>query len=395
MNSLTSLDIENERALIRLDLNVPMNNGHVTDDFRIREALPTIQHCLENGGSTVLMSHLGRPGGQVDDKLTLMPVGEVLCDHLEMSIKFSKDCVSEDAIDVSLGLQPGEVHLLENLRFHSGETDNDTNFSQVLAKHGTCFINDAFGTAHRAHASNVGVTDYIDNMAPGFLMEKEFQFLYETFNHPSRPLTIILGGAKIGSKLPLIKRFITEADYLIIGGGMVFTLLKALGYGIGKSIFDSESIDAANEIVKIAQNMGKKLILPKDFRVTNDIGSAEVIGERLVGEIDENEIGVDIGPISEEEIKQFIEKSETIIWNGPMGIFETEAFSEGTKSIAEALARMTKNGGVSIIGGGDSASAAKFFNLDKDMTHISTGGGASLELLAGNELPAMRALRMT
>ncbi|MEE2876671.1 MAG: phosphoglycerate kinase [Candidatus Neomarinimicrobiota bacterium] len=392
--AIKSLNLHKERALIRLDLNVPIKDGQVADDFRIRSTLPTLKHCLENGASVVIMSHLGRPAGKVDDALSLMPVGEVLCDYLEMSIKFSHDCISDDSIDVSLSLQPGEVHLLENLRFYSGETENESQFSRRLAKHGTCFINDAFGTAHRSHASNVGVTQFVRNVYPGILMENEFTFLYDSLKEPKRPFTIVLGGAKIGTKLPLVNRFLREADHVIVGGGMVFTLLRASGYSIGKSLCESKLLNNSKKLLDTLELSSRNLILPKDFRVTRDLLSAEVTEVRSAGEIGADEIGIDIGPTSENEFSEIIAQSETIVWNGPMGVFEVEAFSGGTKAVAEAIARVSRAGGTSIIGGGDSAAAVKKFNLGKEMTHISTGGGASLELLAGKELPALKALEM-
>jgi phosphoglycerate kinase len=394
INNLNSLKLENEKVLIRADLNVPMKESSVTDDFRIRKVLPTINHCLENGASVILMSHLGRPKGRFNEALSLMPIGETLCDHLEMSIKFSKDCISSDALNVSLGLQPGEIHLLENLRFHSEEIDNESKFSQILSKHGTCYVNDAFGTAHRAHASNVGVTEFFNKVSPGFLMETEYKFLYESMQTPQRPLTIILGGAKIKSKLPLIKRFLREADHLIIGGGMVFTILKAGGYNIGQSICDLDLIKASKEILDLSNDDESKLILPSDFRVTKDLDSGNITAIRDTGSIKNDEIGIDIGPVSEENFSSIIARSHTIVWNGPMGIFETPEFSKGTLAIAEAVAKRKNDGRTSIIGGGDSAAAVKTFKLEDEMTHISTGGGASLELLAGNELPALKALRI-
>ena len=394
MRSLESLDFDNDRALIRVDFNVPMNEGKVADDFRIQAALPSIKHCIDHGASVVLMSHLGRPGGVPSEDLSLMPVGETLCDHLEMSIKFSHNCVSDDAIDVSHELQAGEVHLLENLRFHTGEIKNDHDFASRLAQHGTYFINDAFGTAHRAHASNVGVTNFLQNCTPGFLMAEEFKFLHSAVIRPKRPFTIVLGGSKIGTKLPLVTRFIREVDNVIIGGGMAFTFLKMAGYKIGKSIYDDSLLQTAKQIVEMSKSLNCKFHLPSDIVVTEDISSGQDSAVRKVSEIDNNEIGVDIGPETIDQFCETINGSNTVIWNGPMGIFETEAYSGGTKAVAEALAQMTGRGGLSIIGGGDSASAVRDLNLWSEMTHISTGGGASLELLAGKELPAMKALEM-
>ena len=273
MNSILSQKLDNQRIIIRVDFNVPLENGKVMDDFRIRSALPTIKHCLEEGASVILMSHLGRPNGIKNDELSLVSVGEALCDLLEISIKFSYDCISEDSIEVSSNLQPGEVHLLENLRFYKGETDNDPEFSKKLSNHGTMYINDAFGTAHRAHASNVGVTKYIDNCFPGLLLEKEYEFLHNSLISPKKPFTIILGGAKISTKLPLISRFLSEADNLIVGGGMAYTFLKSLGNEIGNSIFDERKSAKALSILNSIKNYNCKFILPSDILVTKDFSS--------------------------------------------------------------------------------------------------------------------------
>ena len=394
MNSLLNHKLDNERVLIRVDFNVPIENGKIMDDFRIRSAIPTIKHCLEGGASVVLMSHLGRPDGVVNEELSLIPIGEKLCDLLEISIKFSDDCISEDAIDVSAALQPGEVHLLENLRFHNAETKNDIEFSKKLSSHGTMYVNDAFGTAHRAHASNVGVTKYLDNCFPGFLLQKEYDFLHHSIQSPERPFTIILGGAKISSKLPLITRFMSEADNLIIGGGMAYTFLKCLGNEIGNSIYDESKSEKALSILDSRLKYNCRLFLPSDISVTKDFSSGKVSSIRKVNEINHDEEGIDIGPDTIQRFSDVILNSKTVIWNGPMGVFETESFAKGTNAIANYVSEMTQNGGTSIIGGGDSASAIKDLGVWDDMTHISTGGGASLELLSGVDLPAFKVLRM-
>ena len=394
MNSLLNHKLDNERVLIRVDFNVPIENGKIMDDFRIRSTIPTIKHCLEGGASVVLMSHLGRPDGVVNEELSLIPIGEKLCDLLEISIKFSDDCISEDAIDVSAALQPGEVHLLENLRFHNAETKNDIEFSKKLSSHGTMYVNDAFGTAHRAHASNVGVTKYLDNCFPGFLLQKEYDFLHHSIQSPERPFTIILGGAKISSKLPLITRFMSEADNLIIGGGMAYTFLKCLGNEIGNSIYDESKSEKALSILDSRLKYNCRLFLPSDISVTKDFSSGKVSSIRKVNEINHDEEGIDIGPDTIQRFSDVILNSKTVIWNGPMGVFETESFAKGTNAIANYVSEMTHNGGTSIIGGGDSASAIKDLGVWDDMTHISTGGGASLELLSGVDLPAFKVLRM-
>ena len=391
IKSLHSFDLKDKRILMRVDFNVPLDNGHVTDDFRIRATLPTIQHCLQQGAAVVLMSHLGRPNGKIDDALSLIPVGETLADLLEMPIKFSDDCISEDARDTSLGTNPGEVHLLENLRFHDEETLNDSPFSMLLAKHGEVYINEAFGTAHRAHASNVGVVDHFKQKGIGFLMENELKYLKESFDRPRRPITLILGGAKIGTKLALIRRFMNKADTIIIGGGMAFTFIKAKGQEVGNSLIDENMITSAVHIMDSAKNNRAQLIYPSDFVCSKDMESKPK-GVYSRREIPKELMGLDIGPKSIERFKKIISSSKTVLWNGPMGVFEKEFYSEGTNAIAEALSEETENGQTTIVGGGDTAAAVRSFGHQDNVSHVSTGGGASLELLSGETLPAFSAL---
>lgn len=386
--SIQSIRLKKQRILIRVDFNVPLHDGTVSDNFRIQAALPTIQYCLNEGSSVVLMSHLGRPEGKKVEELSLLPVGEVLSDLLEKSIKFSEDCISNEAITVSQNLLPGEVHLLENLRFHKGETENDPFFSQKLSQHGTTYVNDAFGTAHRAHASNVGVVNYFREKAIGLLMEKEFTYFHQILQEPKRPLVIILGGAKIGTKLGIIHRFLQEADSIIIGGGMAFTFLKAKRYMVGQSLVEENLIETATAILNQSKKLQIPIYLPLDFVVTHDVKSGRPSGEKDINQFTEGEIGVDIGKKTVQLFRKIIGKSQTVVWNGPMGIFETPDFRNGTSEIARSVAELTNREGVSIIGGGDSAAAIKLFGLENFMSHISTGGGASLELLAGNKLPA-------
>lgn len=392
LKTLNSFDLKGKRILIRVDFNVPLRNGNVADDFRIRAALPTIQHCIGMGASVVLMSHLGRPKGQASDELSLIPVGETLADLLEKSIKFSHDCVSEDARDVSLGLSPGEVHLLENLRFHEAETTNDTDFSQLLAKHGNVYINDAFGTAHRAHASNVGVAAHFSQRGVGYLVEKEVKFLNEVIKRPKRPLVVILGGAKVGSKLALINRFLDEADSIIIGGGMAFTFLHVLGNQVGKSLIDQSRLKTAEKIIETARSRKVDLIFPRDVICASEISEGAERSVHTVNEIPEDQMGLDIGPESVALFDSVITSAKTIIWNGPMGVFETPGFDEGTEKTAISIAGATAAGSISVVGGGDSASAVKNLKLMDEMSHVSTGGGASLELLSGVALPALTVL---
>ncbi len=390
IKNLHTFDLKDKRILMRVDFNVPLNNGRVTDDFRLRAVVPTIQHCLEQGAAIVLMSHLGRPKGKIDDDLSLIPVGEHLADLLEMPIKFSDNCISEDALDTSLGISAGELHLLENLRFHNEEEENDTQFSMLLAKHGEVFINEAFGTAHRAHASNVGVVNHFKQKGIGFLMEKELKYLKDSFDHPRRPVTLILGGAKIDTKLSLILRFLNKADTIIISGGMAFTFIKAKGQEVGGSLIHEKMISSAKQIIDSAKNDRAQLIYPSDFVCSKNMDSKPK-GVYSWREIPKDLMGLDIGPKSIERFKKIISSSNTILWNGPMGVFEKESYAEGTKIIAEALSEVTEAGQTTIVGGGDTAAAVRSFGQD-NMSHISTGGGASLELLSGETLPALTTL---
>ena len=363
------------------------------DDFRIRAVLPTIQYCLKAGANIVLMSHLGRPNGNHNSELSLIPVGETLADLLEMPIKFSDDCVSEDSRDVSLGLRSGEIHLLENLRFHAEETQNDSVFSAKLSKHGQVFINDAFGTAHRNHASNTGVTQNFIHKGMGFLFEKELQFLAEGMTNPKRPLTVILGGAKIDTKLNLIHHFIGNADHILIAGAMAHPFLKAQGKDVGNTTVDASIIAAAKTIMSKAR--GKtKLIFPIDFVCAESINHGNLREIHVVGKVPDDLMGLDIGPGTVNQFSEVIQDSGTILWNGPMGVFEVDGFHHGTQKIAEKIAAVTEKDIMTIIGGGDLAAAIKQFGLMKKVSHVSTGGGASLELLSGNTLPAIYSLEI-
>ena len=391
IHSLNTFDLKDKRILMCVDFNVPIDNGRVTDDFRLRAALPTIQHCLQQGAAVVLMSHLGRPKGKVVDNLSLISVGETLADLLEMPIKFSDDCISEDARDTSLGISAGEIHLLENVRFHDEETLNDPQFSMLLSKHGDVFINDAFGTAHRAHASNVGVVDQFRQKGIGFLMEKELKYLKESFDHPRRPLTIILGGAKIDTKLSLIQRFLSKADTIIIGGGMAFTFLKAKGLEVGGSLIDDKMLSTATQIMNVVKNQKVQLVFPSDFVCAKDLESRPD-GVYLRREIPENLMGLDIGPKSIEKFQKILSSSKTILWNGPLGVFEKESYAVGTKAIAEKLVEVTEAGQTTIVGGGDTVAAVRSIGFYRDVSHVSSGGGAFLELLSGETLPAFSAL---
>ena len=392
--TLKSFDIKGQTILIRLDLNVPIHEEVIQDDFRIKSCLPTINYCLEEGAAVVLMSHLGRPKGKYSKDFSLMPVGEHLASLLEIPIKFSSDCISQDAIDTSLSLKPGEVHLLENLRFYKEESENDSLFSNKLSKHGRIYINDAFGTAHRAHASNHGVIDNFKNYGIGFLFEKEMKYLREVINKPERPLVLILGGSKVSTKLELINKYLSQADKLIIGGGMVFTFFKAMGYNIGNSLVETKMIDQARNILEAARLNGNKIVLPSDVVCAEDINSTLRGNSLSVRDIPENSMGLDIGSKTIEKYLSVLDEAKTVLWNGPMGVFENEVFSHGTKAVADKLVEIVEKESVVIAGGGDTASALRNFKLVDNVSHVSTGGGASLELMSGNQLDAINKLEI-
>ena len=392
IRALHSFDVKQKRVLMRVDFNVPIENDRVVDSFRIRSAIPSIKDCLESGTSLVLMSHLGRPNGKIDEKHSLVPVGEALSDILEIPIKFSHDCISEDAIDVTIGLHPGEIHLLENLRFHPGETNNDPEFAGKLARHGQIYINDAFGTAHRSHASNVGVTEHFIEKGMGYLMEKEVQFLLERFKKPKHPLLLILGGAKISGKLHLIDRFLDDADIILIGGGMAFTFLKALGVEVGRSMVDRKMVSSAKEIIVRAKRKRVKLVFPVDFVIAEGIENKKETKTVAFDSIPDSFMGLDIGTETINIFSDYIIGAGTILWNGPMGVFEKKEFENGTKALSKMLSLAFDKGVDTIVGGGESAAAVRKFGMNEKMTHVSTGGGASLELLSGHTLPALKAL---
>ena len=392
IRSLSSFDLKDKRVLIRVDYNVPVKDGVVQDAYRIQCSIPTIKECLEAGASVVLMSHLGRPNGKINDNYSLISVGEVLSDFLEIPIKFSHDCINEDSINVTIGLHSGEVHLLENLRFHSGEEENDFEFSRLLSKHGQIFINDAFGTSHRSHASNVGVSDNFMHKGMGLLMEKEILYLQDKFKKPKEPLVLLLGGAKIADKIDMIERFLIDAKSILIGGGMTFTFLRAMGINIGKSMFDEQMIATANTIIKKARRNRVKIVFPVDFVISDAIDKPSKIEIVSFDSIPDDMIGLDIGPETIKLFSKIILQSGTILWNGPMGVFEKKEFENGTKSIANLLSELMDQNIVTIVGGGDSASAIRKFSNIENITHVSTGGGASLELLGGKSLPAITAL---
>ena len=392
IKTLKAFDLEGKNILIRVDFNVPMDGEKVLNNFRIKAAIPTIQTCLEANASVILISHLGRPKGKIDTKLSLMPVGEELASLLEMPIKFSENPISTDAIDTSLSLKAGEVHLLENLRFNSGEESNDLLFSSQLARHGQIFINDAFGTSHRAHASNVGVVNSFKHAGIGWLMDKEINFLERFMVTPRPPLVLILGGAKIDTKLGLIEQFLSKADYILIGGGMAFTFLKAKGKEVGGSLVDKSMLSTAKSIINKARLLSVKLILPTDVICGESLNDQDPKGPYKINKVPKKLMGLDIGPETVVKYNSILGDAKTVVWNGPMGVFEKKGYEVGTREMGIHLVSCIANGTKVIVGGGDTASALEDFNLIDEMTHVSTGGGASLELLSGNRLPALKAL---
>lgn len=374
-------------AVVRCDFNVPLVNGRISDDTRIVAALPTINYLRDHGAKVVILSHLGRPKGEPNDDFSLYPVAERLSEKLGSHVNFIKsDVVVDDKVSEAVkNLAPSEVALLENVRYRSEETKNDPTFARELASLGDVFVQEAFGTAHRAHASTTGIADYITAVS-GFLIEKELKFLGAAIEKPERPLAAIMGGAKVKDKIPVIINLLDKIDYLVIGGGMVYTFLKAEGYSIGKSIFDEEGFELIGKIKAEAATKGVKLILPVDIVAAKEFSNESEHGVYSVSEIPDDMMGMDIGPKSEQLYCSELEKCKTVVWNGPMGVFEMPTFASGTRAIAECLASIDAT---TIIGGGDSAAAVTSFGLADKMTHISTGGGASLEFLEGKELPGI------
>ncbi|MDX9924869.1 MAG: phosphoglycerate kinase [Ignavibacteriaceae bacterium] len=391
--SIDNVDLKGKRVLVRVDFNVPFDeNLKITDDIRITSALPTIKKIIKEGGKTILMSHLGRPKGSPNPKYSLKPVAVRLGELLDCEVKFASDCIGEQVKAIVNSLKDGEVLLLENLRFHSEEEKNNPEFAEQLAELGDVYINDAFGSAHRAHASTEGVTKYIKINAAGYLMQKELDYLGSAVSNPERPFTAILGGSKISGKIDVIENLLPNVDYLLIGGGMAYTFYKAMGLEIGGSLLETEKIDLAKEMLERFKTSKAKVILPKDVVVTKEFNNDSPSHVVEIDSIPADEQGLDIGPKTIEEFGEIIRKSKTVLWNGPMGVFEFDNFAKGTDAIAQALADATADGAKTIIGGGDSAAAIKKAGLDDKVSHVSTGGGASLEFLEGKVLPGVAAL---
>ncbi|MBL8020057.1 MAG: phosphoglycerate kinase [Leptospirales bacterium] len=395
MNKLkvTDLDVSGKRVLVRVDFNVPLKDGTVESDKRLRASLPTVQHLIKNGARVILMSHLGRPKGKPVDSMRMSPVGDAFGKLLGQSVKTLSVCVGDEAKKAAESLKNGEVLLLENLRFHPEEEGNDPGFSKQLASLGELYVNDAFGTAHRAHASTEGITHFVQKSAAGFLMQKELDYLGGAIQNPARPFVAILGGSKVSSKIDVIKSLLPQVDHLIIGGGMAYTFYKAQGLEIGKSLCEDDKVQVAKDLLASA---GNKLMLPVDCVISDafDFDARKVGTLKTVkaNEIPAGWIGLDAGPATVQKYTEVLSTAKTVLWNGPLGVFEIAETAVATFKIAEALASATKNGAITIIGGGDSAAAIEKARLEDRVSHVSTGGGASLEFLEGKELPGVTAL---
>lgn len=387
--TIRDIDVKNKKVLVRCDFNVPLDeNGNITDDRRIVSALPTIKYLLENNAKVILCSHLGRPKGEFNEKYSLKPVAKRLSELLGKEVKLSKDIIGEDAQKLVSQVEEGEVILLENVRFHKEEEKNDSEFAKKLASYAEIYVNDAFGTAHRAHATTAGVADYLPAVS-GFLIEKELEFLGSALENPQRPFVAILGGAKVSDKIAVIDNLLEKVDTLIIGGGMAFTFLKAEGYNIGNSICEEDKLELAKSLLEKAEQKDVKLVLPIDTHVAKEFSNEAESKFVNVDAIEDGWQGLDIGSKTVAEFSKILKEAKTVIWNGPLGVCEFSKFEEGTKEIAKILSTIEAT---TVIGGGDSAAAIEKMGLSDKMTHISTGGGASLEFLEGKVLPGIACL---
>ena len=396
--SLSSLDktqLEGKKVLVRVDFNVPLNeSGQITDDTRIRAAIPTIEYLIKNSAKVILAAHFGRPKGQVNEKMRLTPVAARLSDILGKNVPLTKSCIGEEAILESSGLNNGDVLLLENVRFYAEEEKNDLDFAKKLAAHADMYVNDAFGAAHRAHASTQGVTNFLSPSVAGFLLEKELKYLQGAIDTPKRPLAAIVGGSKVSSKIGVLDSLLDKCDKIIIGGGMIFTFYKSRGLDVGKSLVEEDKLELAKNLEAKAKAKGVELLLPTDVVLANEFSPTAESKVSQIDSISGDWMGLDIGPQSIKVFQNALAECKTIIWNGPMGVFEFDKFAEGTNAIATTLADLSSFSEVcTIIGGGDSVAAVEKAGLAEKMSHISTGGGASLELLEGKSLPGVAALK--
>ena len=392
MRTIDDFNFKEKKVLIRVDFNVPLEKGRVTDTTRIKSAVPTILKIIKDGGACILMSHLGRPIG-FEDQLSLIQIKSELDKILKIETKFCNDCVGPIAEEMSQQLLMGEVLLLENLRFYSEETKGDEGFSKKLSQHASCYVNDAFGTAHRAHASTTVVTKYFEHKFFGKLLEKEVLALKKVMSNGASPILAVLGGAKISSKIPIIENIIDKVDDIIIGGGMSFTFIKALGGKIGSSIHEDSMAEKALSILDLAEQKNTKIHLPVDVVCAKEFKEGAESKIFAIDSISDEYEGLDSGPKSLEKFKKIIMSSKTILWNGPVGVFELQSFSKGTQEIGTAIAESTKSGAFSLVGGGDSVAAVKKFKLENEVSYVSTGGGAMLESLEGKILPGIGALK--
>lgn len=391
--NLSEADVAGKRVLVRVDFNVPLDDaGNITDDTRIRAALPTIQDLIKKGAKVILCSHLGRPKGEIKENLRLTPVAKRLSELLGQPVIKCDDCIGDEVTATINSMQNGQVVLLENVRFYKEETDNDPEFAKKLAANADIYVNDAFGTAHRAHASTEGVTHYLPIKVAGYLMEKELKYLQNTIDNPQRPLAAIIGGSKVSSKIGVIEALLEKCDKLLIGGGMIFTFYKARGLNVGNSLVEEDKLELAKSLEAKAKELGVDFLLPVDVVVADKFAPDANTQVVSIENIPDGWMGLDIGPESIKLFQEALKDCKTVIWNGPMGVFEFDKFAAGTEAIARTLAELTAAGATTIIGGGDSVAAVEKVGVADKMSHISTGGGASLELLEGKTLPGVAAL---
>jgi len=394
MKTIDDLNFSGKKALIRVDFNVPLDEEfNITDDNRIQGAKPTILKILKDGGAVILMSHLGRPKDGPTDKFSLKHIVAHLSHELGVDVQFADDCIGQQAVEKAKNLKGGEVLLLENLRFYKEEEKGDAAFAEKLAQLGDVYVNDAFGTAHRAHASTAVIAQFFPQAKYfGYLMAAELKNAEKVLNNPERPFTAIMGGAKVSDKLELIEALLDKVDNLIIGGGMAYTFVKAKGGEIGQSLVELDKLDLANSLVEKAKEKGVTLVLPTDAQIADKFANDAQVYDGPNNQIPADKMGLDIGAASSEAFSAVIKASKTILWNGPMGVFEMDAFAKGTKAVAEAVVEATKQGAFSLIGGGDSAAAVTKFGMTADVSYVSTGGGALLEYMEGKELPGVKAV---